>query len=340
MFSKNISVDAGALCSNQNNQFGNYTFSLNLIQSLSRYDKKNTYTLYSFCSKSKQIKTTKNISFKKIVPRIFWSKIRIGIEELVNRRDIYLALNQSLPFATFAKTISFSHGLSFRFFPGLYKNFDHLHDQLEEYTAVSDRIIVSSSRVKNEMAELFPKIEDRIISIPFGIPFDMGINSKKESPQNYFIHVGQDHPIKNTAFVVNAFKRFKKNRKYKRFKLYLIGYTQKTDNNDIIAVSHLSRQSLKSMYRKATALLTSSFYESFNIPVLEALSQKTQVIGLRSAIIPEMRGLVRVADEEEEFIELMKRSIEKPIKPKKDISLAFSWKKYVEELNNAYQTLI
>ena len=45
----------------------------------------------------------------------------------------------------------------------------------------------------------------------------------------------------------------------------------------------------------ATALLTASHYESFNFPVLEALSQGCPVIGLKSAIIPEFKPYVNLA---------------------------------------------
>jgi glycosyltransferase involved in cell wall biosynthesis len=99
----------------------------------------------------------------------------------------------------------------------------------------------------------------------------------------------------------------------------------------------VTRKALRVLYQKATALLTTSFYESFNFPVLESLSQGTQAIGLREAIIPELRPYVRLADDMDEFIDLMKKAFMRPLKVKKEIGRVFSWKKYVNELVKLYQ---
>lgn len=332
-----ISIDAGALCAKEDNQFGNYTFTNNLLRAIALYGNKNSYTLYSFCKKSKDLTLSKNMKFKKIGPRLFWSKVRVGIEEIIHRKDLYLALNQSIPITTFSRIISFSHGLSFRFYKGLYKDYDDLNEQLEEIVKNSDKIVVSSKRVKNELAELFPKIDRKVIVIPFGIPFDMPVLKKKVKKEKYFLHVGMDHPVKNVQFIINAFKRLRKSKKYKDYHLYLAGYTQKIKDTHIKAIPFVDRDKLIVMYQKATALLTSSFYESFNLPVLEALSQKTQVVGLREAIVPEFRSHVRIADDEDEFVALMKKAVAKPFQVKNDLEKIFSWKKYVKELEKAYE---
>ena len=179
MRSIKVSIDGGGLCLSEEDRFGNYTFSKNFIVALSMFDKKNHYFLYSFCEKEKDLKLGKNIAFKKLYPRLFWSKIRVSIEECFKKKDFYLGLNQSIPMMTFSKVISFSHGLSFRFYQGFYRNFDKLNDQLESLVKDSDKIVVSSVRVKREMIELYPKIKDRINVIPFGIPLDMPITSTR-----------------------------------------------------------------------------------------------------------------------------------------------------------------
>ncbi len=332
-----ISLDAGALCAPDDNQFGNYTFTYNLVRAIAQYGKKHQYFLYSFCNKDRSIILSRNMIFKRLRPRLFWSKVRVGVEEVFRRKDLYLALNQSIPLMTFSNIISFSHGLSFKFYKGLYRNYDTLNEQLEEMVKNSDRIVVSSKRVKNEMAEIYPKIDKKIIVIPFGIPFDMPPPERRVKKEEYFLHVGMDHPIKNVQFIINAFKKFKKSKKYRDFKLILAGYTRKINDKSIVTIPFVERGALKKMYQKATALLTASHYESFNLPVLEALSQKTQVIGLRGAIIPELRPYVRSADDIEEFIELMKKSVTKPLRVKRHLTKDFSWKNYIKELEKAYE---
>jgi len=336
MRSIKVSIDGGGLCLSEEDQFGNYTFSKNLINALSIFDKKNHYFLYTFCEKEKDLKLGKNIAFKKLYPRLFWSKIRVSIEECFKKKDFYLGLNQSIPMMTFSKVISFSHGLSFRFYQGFYRNFDKLNDQLESLVKDSDKIVVSSVRVKREMIELYPKIKDRINVIPFGIPLDMPITSARRKREKYFLHVAMDHPIKNVDFIIKAFNKIRKTRKYKDYRLYLIGYKGEINDPKIKTVSHVTRTELRKLYQRATALLTASHYESFNFPVLEALSQGTQAIGLREAIIPELRPFTRLADDMEEFVELMKKAASRPFKIKRDIAEVFSWKKYVKELLKLY----
>lgn len=336
MQSIKVSIDGGGLCLSEEDQFGNYTFSKNLITALSLYDKKSKYFLYTFCEKEEDLKLGKNLVFKKLYPRLFWSKIRVSIEECFKKKDFYLGLNQSIPLMTFSKVISFSHGLSFRFYQGLYRNYDKLEDQLESLVKDSDKIIVSSIRVKREMVELFPKIKDRIHVLPYGIPFDMSLTLGKRKREKYFLHVAMDHPIKNVEFIINAFNKVRKARRFKDYRLYLIGYKGEINDPKIKTVAHVTRAELKKLYQKATALLTASYYESFNFPVLEALSQGTQAIGLREAIIPELRPYTRLADDMEEFVELMKKAASRPVKIKKEIAKVFSWKKYVKELLRLY----
>ncbi len=91
-----ISVDGGGLGAKEGERFGNYVFSQNLISALFKYDKKNNYSIYTF---------------EKIKRRFAWSKVRLSIEELKERRDVFLALNQAIPLYVSGKVISFCHGL-------------------------------------------------------------------------------------------------------------------------------------------------------------------------------------------------------------------------------------
>lgn len=87
----------------------------------------------------------------------------------------------------------------------------------------------------------------------------------------------------------------------------------------------------------AKALLTVSDYESFNLPVLEALSLGCPVIGLKSAIIPELEPFVHVAKSENDFIKLLNSTIKRP--DQKTINVLrkiFNWEDYVRKLVKLY----
>lgn len=308
-----ISIDGGALNPKNNQRFGTSVFSENLVAALKRYDKKNQYFVYTFDN---------------LKPKLFWLKGRVSLEELKQKKDIFLALNQAIPFFTSGKIISFCHGLSYYFYPQHYPTKDviRLNKQLEEMIKRSDKIIVSSEKVKKELISIYRYIETKIIILPFGIPVDMNKKSKVKSQKakagKYFLFVGNNQPIKNIQFIKKAFEEFRKS--HKNYKLRLI-------------TKNVSRKKLKLLYQGATALLTASYYESFNFPVLEALSQGCPVVGLKSAIIPELETYVNLANNVEEFVEKMKKITKKPdVQSINQLYKKFNWKNYVKNLVKLY----
>lgn len=306
-----ISVDGGALNPKNNQRFGTTVFSENLIKALKLYDKKNQYFIYTF---------------ENLKPKIFWLKGRVSLEEFKQKNDIFLALNQAIPLYTSGKIISFCHGLSYYLYPQHYPENDviRLNKQLKEMVNSSNKIIVSSKKVKDELISIRTNIKGKIIVLPFGIPFDMK-SSKIKKKNKYFLFVGMDHQVKNINFIKQAFNEFKKDKKYQDYKFFI-----RTEN--------VSRTSLKKLYQKAAALLTSSYYESFNFPVLEALSQGCPVVGLKSAIIPELRPYVNLAGDLNEFVNNMKKlSIKPNARSIRQLYQKFNWKKYVNNLVKLYK---
>jgi len=305
-----ISVDGGALNPKNNQRFGTSVFSENLFKALQLYDKKNQYKIYTFDN---------------LKPRLFWLKGRISLEEFKQKNNIFLALNQAVPLYTSGKVVSFCHGLSYHYYPELYskKDVNRLNKQLGEMVKKSDKIIVSSQNVSDELISMYQYIEDKVFVLPFGIPFDMK-KSKQNKKQKYFLYVGMDHPIKNISFIKKAFKKFNTLKDNKNYRLVLV-------------TKNCPRKKLLRLYRNATALLTASYYESFNFPVLEALSQGCPVIGLKSAIIPELKSYVNLANNLNEFVENMKKITNKPnVQSINQLYKEFNWKNYVNNLVKLY----
>lgn len=310
-----ISVDGGALNQTDDRHFGTSVFSENLVKALQLYDKVNQYSIYTF---------------KNLRPKLFWLKGRVSFEEFKFKKNVFLALNQAVPLYTFGKIISFCHGLSYHYYPELYSNKDiaRLNKQLKEMVKRSDKIIVSSVKVKKELISIYQYVKDKIIVLPFGIPFDMEKRSAfvktRTVRKKYFLYVGMNHPIKNIDFIKKAFNEFKKNKKYSDFKLHLL-------------TKNVSRKKLKKYYQQATALLTASHYESFNFPVLEALSQGCPVIGVKSSIILEFEEHVNLANNAKEFLENMMKISKKPnVQSINQLYKTFNWKNYVSNLVKLY----
>lgn len=319
-----ISVDGGALNQKVDQRFGTAVFSENLIRSLQLYDNQNIYHIYTF---------------KNLKPKIFWMKGRVSLEEIKENKDIFLALNQALPLYASGKIINFCHGLSYHFFSKYYpeKYRARLNRQLNEMIKRSDKIIVSSQKVKKEITSIYPNIEKKVVVLPFGIPYDMLTNQIHKDKDRYFLFVANNQKIKNADFVVDSFIESKLHDK--GYKLYMVGDWKDHENIDkgIVSLGSVSRKKLSTLYQKGASLLTSSYYESFNFPVLEALSQGCPVIGLKPAIIPELRTYVNMSNNQKEFIKNMKAI---KIKPDKvligKLRITFNWKKYVKNLVRLY----
>ncbi len=317
-----IAIDAGGLCAASGQRFGNYIFSYNLIQAILNYDKNNYYALYSLCQKPAELQMTGLSDYRILLPRRLWMKARVSLEEFLQNSHVFLALNQAIPLYTRAKIIAFSHGLSYRYFPHYYRDiFFRMSIYLGEMTRRADAIIVSSRRVKREMAELFSENKN-VHVIPFGVPVDMAncLNSRRPwgNKAKYFLAVGMNHPIKNFQFLKKIMTEFP------GYKLYM--------------VNSATRAELKNLYADASALLTASHYESFNLPVLEALSVGTPVVGLHSAIIPELASYVNVANDKYDFVEKVQKVLKgEGVKfDSKTIVRKFSWKHYISELTKLY----
>lgn len=316
-----ISVDGGALGSDSH--FGTYTFSSSVIAAIQEYDTKNEYKIYTF---------------ENLRPVIGWMKFRVPLEECIHPKDVFLGLNQAIPLYTSGKPIIFSHGFSFRLFPQFYlKDKSKLEKQVQEYISKAKYIVVSSKKVYDEFAKLHPRILEKVIILPYGIPQDFH-RHRESSTKPYFIFVGMNHGIKNIEFLVKSFKKFIERKEYKHFQLYLVGPHEHFADKNIRVFSHTHRKNLLNLYSSATSYLSASLYESFNFPVLEALSQQCPVIGLDSAIIPEMKKYCSIAKNQEDFIAKM---IDIAENKKPPINLThlykdFSWRTFVEKLQELY----
>ena len=217
-----ISLDGGALCTDRNRHFGNYTFSQNLIEAIQKYDHENEYLVYSFCPKPDWLALDKKIRYKVLRPRALWLSTRVSVEEIREKKDVFLALNQAVPLASRSQIVSFSHGLSFYHYHQFYPDSYHaLKDELGSMVRKSRYIVVASRVVKAELEKLYPAYK-HFVTINYGVPFDM-LKSEAGSRKKYFLFVGMNHRIKNIEFLLRAYRKFRKNKKFQDYKFYLVG---------------------------------------------------------------------------------------------------------------------
>lgn len=328
-----IALDGGALCADH--QYGTYRFSSEFLQAIERYDtqEKNAYSLLSFCSHDRQM--SKKINFVKLTPSMAWMKIRVSYELYRNQYEVFIAVNQALPAYISGRSITISHGLSFLKYPTYYQSdYGRLYGQLQDYCLRSDHIIVSSDRIKQELLESQIPIHGQIHALPFGVPFQYR-NYCSYPRKNWVLYVGSDQPVKQVEQLVEAFKATKK----AGWKLVLCGVSGRFRQSDVFVYEHVSAEQLLQLYRQAKVYVSISLYESFNYPIVEALSQRCPVLALRSAVIPELQGLVTTVSTINEFRERLSTVIEGNVticQPDDRIKQVCSWQRYVQKLQHLY----
>lgn len=323
-----IGIDGGALCVDKNHQFGNYSFTVNLIKAIKKYDlSANKYYLYTFTRPRIRLDLSEKIELRVIKPKYFWSKIGLSVAQITDKNDIFLAINQSVPLVRPKKIIGFSHGLAFYFYKELYPNsWKKMFKQHQIMLKQCDYLVVSSIKVKKELLKIFPNYEKKINVLLYGVPLDLKMSKQFEriKKSNYFLSVGMNHPIKNFNLLKKIFIQFKE--KYSQFSYHLK-----------IINSGYNASALSNLYQKARVFLSTSRYESFNFPVLEALASGCPVVAFPSAIIPEMREFVFLAKGENDFSRLLNNVINQKVRIKSDkLKAIFSWKKYINQLLNLY----
>lgn len=330
-----ISFDAGALCAAPQARYGTYRFTTELLAALEQYGTLD-YTGYLFCPLPAPSTDNPRVQFKRLQPARAWMKLRIPLEEYLHPSDVFLGLNQALPKHTKAKLIAFSHGLSFLQFPDQYQqDFPRLKQQLDDYVRRADAIVVSSRAVKKELVEYYPECKDKISILLFGLPEAYtAVSLLKVRKEPYFLYVGSDQPIKNLDHLLETFAKVRQEKGYEDVQLKLVGTNLPQVPIGVSQVQHADLNTLLHLYSSASAYVTVSQYESFNYPVIEALSLGCPVLGYKSAIIPEQRQFTHPAVDQNELIDLMKLAIDGafPFIDRKALLQRFSWQQYVKGL--------
>ena len=151
-----IGVDAAVLAS-RDMQSGNFWLSFNLLKALSSVDKTNQYILYSFLPIPKQILSKFGKNFHNIVlsPIKFWLQVRLSLELLLNQVDVFLGMNQALPYICTAKSVVFVLDLAFELYPKFFTNKTKLLWQTKQAIQKAKRIIAISKSTKQDLVKMY-----------------------------------------------------------------------------------------------------------------------------------------------------------------------------------------
>ncbi|MFQ5963116.1 MAG: glycosyltransferase family 4 protein [Candidatus Scalinduaceae bacterium] len=298
---------------------GNYT--LNLSRAFLSLDQKNEYTffygyyskeLYTYSDSSvirSLYKVKENLKKSSLIGS-YGRKCKDILSSLKRQEfDLYFESNFIPTNIRAKKVVTAVCDLSFKKFPHCHpkdriKYFDKYFD---EGLKRSDRVIVLSSEIKNELVALMGIKKEMIIVIPAGIDRDIfkiypkeeeeRVREKYQLPEKFIFYVGTIEPRKNLKGLLEAYLRL--NTK-KEFKLVIAGapgwknkdVLQSLSNHidDVLFLGNLPNIDVAILMNMASCLIYPSFYEGFGLPPLEAMACGCPVVVSNTSSLPEACG--------------------------------------------------
>jgi len=177
-------------------------------------------------------------------------------------------------------------------------------------TERADYIIAPSAFTAQSLREKFKTPEDKMISIPVGVPKNCRrmsldavalVRRKYNLPDHYMIYPANPWLHKNHARLMVAL-RLLKDRRSLKVNLVLTGKLQNTTwsamslalaagiEDQVHDLGYVPSEDMPALYSGADMLIFPSLFEGFGIPLLEAMACGIPVAAARSTSIPDVTG--------------------------------------------------
>lgn len=324
-----IGIDARSILSPEKGDaigVGHYTYQL--IRHILKNDKENEYVIFfDFRVREKDIKkfTLPNVKikyfpfsdYKKYLPGAY-SEI-LGLATLQKEKlDILHATSSfdRIPVSYKGKTVVTFHNMSAfnipQILPAIKRTKNKTVSRLMANKA--DKIIAVSSSVKNDIEKFLKIPPEKIDVIYSGIDerfyenedakYAAKIIGKYDISKKYILFLGTLEPSKNITRLLEAFLKFKKEKKKKMqkfdYQLVLAGkrgwlsseYHQIIKDlglvKDVIFTGYVIGDELVPLFKGADFFIMPSLYEGFGMTVLEAFATQTPAIISNVSSLPEI----------------------------------------------------
>lgn len=292
---------------------------LNLLDNMLELDRTNEYILFyknrSFIDRYASYPNVRTI----VVPaltKLMWDQLVIPLAVARERIDLLFHPKHSLPLLVKCKTMMHLRGPEYWVFPDHFEKFDLFYQKLmlPFFCRKADRIIVESNYAKKDFQEFLQIPETKMTMIylapsnRFQVITDINLLSsirmKYNLPTDFFLTVTRVvqgkkyYPGKNLTNAIKAFQRCKARSK---LKFVVVGrQTRKfieqlssipgEVRKDIIVLDFVQQEDLPAIYNLSKFFLFPSKYESFGVPLTEAMACGCPVITSTDFSCPEVVG--------------------------------------------------
>lgn len=336
-------------------------YTKNLVHTLIKIDKENSYKLF-FSSLRQQLPKEFNKYQVKKIPlppsllSLLWNKLHIfPIDYFIKNLDVFHSSDWTQPPTKKTASVTTIHDLSFLDDPKSThpKIYQTQIARLNWVKKDANQIIAVSKATKDEIVRLL-KIDEKKINVVYealnpDVEKYLQTNPKKIKPESmkiykpYIFAYGSSSPRKNINRLINAFEQFNSNQDYQ---LVIAGNMPSQPESDVIFTGYLNRKIMLDLFSQSLAFAYPSTYEGFGLPILEAFALEIPVLTSNCSSMKEISGnaalLIDPFSENEIKTGLKKISENKELRKSlitkgKERVKSFSWEKCAKETIKVYE---
>ena len=273
-----------------------------LIKSLGKIDRENQYIIFLDSEKLQGLEITENFKLVITEPQIRFHKIGHVLKDIHREKlDVFHALDHwYIPIKPSCPVISTFHDLMVKTYPASLPVKSRFYSKIATRVAIglSSWIITISEFNKNEILKNYRYKKNNISVIYNGASENFKPIANKDPNffknkyginANYFFYAGSMRKYKNLSTIIKVYANLNKETREKHdlviaarheheyLNLKALAQSLNLDNK-VHFVGYLKEEDIINFYNYSIAFITLSLYESFCLPVVEAMACGTPVI--------------------------------------------------------------